>query len=54
MTWASELISRLLLMIHTQWIYRNDIVHKRAKDGLNITESTTTNNTIINKLDLGT
>ena len=32
--WASDLISRLLLMIHKQWIYRNNVVHKRRKDGL--------------------
>ena len=54
MTWASELIGRSLLTIQTQWIYRNDIVHKRAKDGLKITESTITNNQIIDELDLRT
>ena len=32
--WSSDLISRLLLMIHKQWIYRNNVVHKRRKDGL--------------------
>ena len=32
--WSSDLISRLLLMIHKQWIQRNNVVHKRRKDGL--------------------
>ena len=34
MNWTASLISKLLLMIHTQWVYRNNIVHKRNKDGL--------------------
>ena len=32
--WTAQLISKLLLLIHTQWIYRNAVVHKRTKDGL--------------------
>ena len=39
MTWASELIGRSLLTIQTQWIYRNNIVHKRGKDGLKLAEN---------------
>ena len=32
--WTSQLISKLLLLLHTQWIYRNAVVHKRTRDGL--------------------
>ena len=32
--WTAQLISKLLLLVHTQWIYRNAVVHKRTKDGL--------------------
>ena len=32
--WASGLIAELLKMVHTQWIYRTSIVHKRTRDGL--------------------
>ena len=32
--WTAQLISKLLLLVHTQWVYRNAIVHKRTKDGL--------------------
>ena len=32
--WTAQLISKLLLLVHTQWVYRNTIVHKRTKDGL--------------------
>ena len=38
-TWASRLIIRLLLMIHDQWTYWNDIVYKRNKDKLNRNEA---------------
>ena len=53
MTWASDLISKLLLLIHTQWIYRNDIVHKRARDGLKLAESAETNKEITAQFNLG-
>lgn len=36
--WASALISKLLIMIHKQWIYRNNVVYKRRKDGLKLEE----------------
>ena len=32
-TWTSKLIKRLLLILHDQWVHRNNIVHKRNKDG---------------------
>ena len=32
-TWASKFIKRLLLILHDQWVHRNNIVHKRNKDG---------------------
>ena len=38
-SWVSGLIKRLLLIIHDQWVYRNDIVHKRDKDGLKRSEA---------------
>jgi hypothetical protein len=36
--WASDLISQLLLMIKTQWLHRNAVVHKRRRDGLKLEE----------------
>jgi hypothetical protein len=36
--WASDLISQLLIMIRTQWLHRNAVVHKRRRDGLKIGE----------------
>ena len=33
-TWASGLVERLLLLTHSQWIYRNAIVHHREQDSL--------------------
>ena len=36
--WASDLISQLFIMIRTQWLHRNAVVHKRRRDGLKIIE----------------
>ena len=32
--WAAGLVERLVLLVHSQWIYRNAVVHERATDGL--------------------
>ena len=41
-------------MIHDQWTYRNDIVHKRDKDGLNKSEASALRVNIRGQLSLGT
>ena len=33
-SWASGLVERLVLLTHSQWIYRNSVVHHREADGL--------------------
>ena len=33
-TWITGIISQLIKIIHSQWIYRNEVVHKRTADGL--------------------
>ena len=32
--WIITVITQLLQMVHSQWIYRNEVVHSRSKDGL--------------------
>ena len=37
-TWISKLISHLLHIIHSQWLYRNEVVHRKTQDGLKRSE----------------
>ena len=52
--WASDLISQLLLMIKTQWLHRNAVVHKRRRDGLKLEEGQRISNEIIDIIQEGT
>ena len=51
--WTSQLISKLLLLIHSQWIYRNNVVHKRTRDGLKRKEGLYINSKIHHEMALG-
>ena len=52
--WASDLISQLLLMIKTQWLHMNAVVHKRRRDGLKLEEGQRISNEIIEIIQEGT
>ena len=51
--WTSQLISKLLLLIHSQWIYRNNVVHKRTRDGLKRKEGLYIKSKIYHEMALG-
>ena len=51
--WTSQLISKLLLLVHSQWIYRNSVVHKRTRDGLKKKERAYINSKIHQQFALG-
>ena len=52
--WITGLISSLLKTIHSQWIYRNEVVHKRNADGLKHVEGANVRIAIRSQLRLGT
>ena len=37
-TWITNFISQLLHVLHSQWLYRNEVVHRRTQDGLKRSE----------------
>ena len=37
-TWGKQFITKLLNIVHKQWIYRNTLIHYRCQDGLTIPE----------------
>ena len=51
--WSSDLISHLIIMIRTQWLHRNSVVHKRRKDGLKIEEGKKISTQIYEALETG-
>ena len=51
--WMTGLISFLLKIIHSQWIYRNEVVHKRTADGLKRIEGANIRIAIRSQLKLG-
>ena len=52
--WISNLISQLLHILHSQWLYRNEVVHRRTKDGLKRSEGAAIRIAIRVQLRLGT
>ena len=52
--WSAQLISKLLLLVHAQWVYRNTIVHKKTKDGLKRKEGAYIRSKIHQEFALGT
>ena len=53
-TWITGLISHLIKIIRSQWIYRNEIVHKRTADGLKQVEGANIRIAIRSQLRQGT
>ena len=51
--WITGLISYLIKIIHSQWIYRNEVVHKRTADGLKRIEGANIRIAIRSQLKLG-
>jgi hypothetical protein len=45
--WGSQFITRLINIIHKQWIYRNSVINYRGQDGLTIPE----HHDIINRVE---
>ena len=52
-TWITGLIYSLIKIIHSQWIYRNEVVHKRTADGLTRVEGANIRIDIRSQLRLG-
>ena len=52
-TWIQSLISQLLHFIHVQWLYRNEVVHRKTKDGLKRSEGAAIRIAIRVQLNLG-
>lgn len=36
--WTAGLVEQLLTIVHSQWVHRNEIVHRRERDGLRTAE----------------
>ena len=53
-SWISKFISQLLHILHTQWLYRNEIVHTRTSGGLKKSEGAAICIAIRVQLRLGT
>ena len=45
--WGTQFITRLINIVHKQWIYRNSVIHYHGQDGLTIPE----HHDIINRIE---
>jgi hypothetical protein len=46
-SWGKTFITKLLNIVHKQWIYRNTLIHYRGEDGFTIPE----HHEIINRVE---
>ena len=51
--WASELVTHLLELIHSQWITRNTFVHGKPEAGISPMEAEELRNDIVEEMDTG-
>src|SRR6056300_327879 len=51
--WAKGLTEKLLSMTHSQWLYRNAVVHERMEDGLKREEQEELRKEIEDQLSMG-